>query len=250
MDREANFTKVKVVKDGEIKEIHSKDINVGDIVRVEKEERFPADLIILSSSEPAGIAYLETSNVDGESNLKVRFSNRNTAHLTDETSLSNYKAIVKCEHPNESIYKFEGIISNGKNSFSLDQSNLLLRGAALKNTAWIYGVVVYTGHQTKIMMNSSGTPSKRTKMQKETDKQYIFISAGLFFLTLICAIMNAYYASKLKSHWYLCPVESGNNSFKFIQIFFSYLLLLNTLVPISLTVTLEFVKFLFLKIKY
>ena len=243
MDRTANFTHNKVVKDGKLVEIHCKDIKAGDIVKVTKEERFPADLILLSSSEPLGIAYLETSNIDGESNLKIRISNRRTVHLTDEASLSAYKGLLQCEEPNERIYNFEGSITDDQECFSLDQNNLLLRGAALKNTAWIYGFVVYTGHETKIMMNSSETPCKRTKMEHETDEKYLYISIGLVSLTILGATIGAYYHNfVLNSHWYL-QLEDYRVS-TFIKTMMAYLLLLNTLVPISLSVTLEFIKFI------
>lgn len=243
LDRNSNYRLFKAVRNGEIIETNSKDLKVGDIVKVLKEERFPADMILLSSSEPLGIAYLETSNVDGESNLKIRMSHQNTAHLTDPASLSEYKGQIKCEQPNERIYKFEGTITTGETCFSLDQGNLLLRGAALKNTAWIYGVIVYTGHQTKIMMNSSETPCKRTKMERSTDQNYFYISIGLGILTVIGAIWNAYFhIYVLQEHWYLRLEAYAPKTF--ITMVLAYLLLLNTLVPISLSVTLEFIKFL------
>lgn len=242
MDKKANYTKVSVVREGQLVDILCKDLKVGDIVRVTKEKRFPADLILLSSSEPAGIAYLETSNIDGESNLKIRMSNQRTAHLQKEADLSAYRAVIKCEQPNERIYNFEGSVTTDQECFSLDQGNLLLRGAALKNTAWIYGVVVYTGHETKIMMNSSETPYKRTKMEKSTDKKYLYISIGLGGLTVIGATLNAYYYNYvLQGHWYLQLEEYSAKTF--ITMLFAYLLLLNTLLPISLSVTLEFIKF-------
>ena len=46
-------------------------------------------------------------------------------------------------------------------------NNLLLRGCSLKNTEWVLGVVVFTGLQTKIMLNAGETPSKRARMSRD-----------------------------------------------------------------------------------
>jgi magnesium-transporting ATPase (P-type) len=67
---------------------------------------------------------------------------------------------VICETPNDLLYRFEGTLSAGSEMYSLDQNSLLVRGSSLKNTEWVYGLVVYTGHETKIMKNSSQSRSK------------------------------------------------------------------------------------------
>lgn len=235
---------------GKLVEIHSKDVHVGDVVKCTNNERFPADLILISSSEPQGMAYIETSNVDGESNLKIRMSNSYTAHLVDEQAISEFNATIHCEQPNERIYSFVGNIVNEKEFFSLDNSNILLRGAVLKNTRWIYGIVVYTGHETKIMMNSSETPNKCSSLTRKTDQNYLYLIIFVGILALLGAVLNMYYETKvLTSHWYL---NNPNNvgisknwkimSLSFGRMVLSYIFLLNTLVPISLSVTLEFIK--------
>ena len=49
-----------------------KRVKVGEIVKVKNEEFFPADLILLSSSEAHGSCFVETKNLDGETNLKAK----------------------------------------------------------------------------------------------------------------------------------------------------------------------------------
>lgn len=250
MDQIANQAIVYVLKDGKFMPVPCETIQVGDIVKVNKGVRFPADLLLLASSEPQGMAYLETSNIDGESNLKIRTSNIKTCHLVDEDSLAHFNAVIECEEPNERIYFFEGNMGIDSDKFSLDQNNILLRGAVLKNTRWIHGVVIYTGHETKIMMNSSTTPYKRTKMNQKTDQQYELISFMLVLLMLFGSFGNWYYdVLVLPDHWYLnigkiAGIKKDWDLFTFLRSMITYLLLLNTLVPISLSVTLEFIKFL------
>ena len=47
--------------------------------------------------------------------------------------------------------------------FPLDENQVLLKGSSLRNTEWVIGFAVYTGHETKIMKNSARSKSKRSK---------------------------------------------------------------------------------------
>jgi phospholipid-transporting ATPase len=82
------------------------------------------------------------------------------------------RGLINCESPNDQLYKFEGTLNLGSenplanDAFSLDHNNILLRGTSLKNTEWIYGLVVYSGHDTRIMKNQSKTRTKLSKLEK------------------------------------------------------------------------------------
>jgi magnesium-transporting ATPase (P-type) len=112
-----------------------------------------------------GICYVETKNLDGETNLKNKQANKEVIKLAenDGNVLSNFdNAVIECEPPNEFLYKFEGkmTLAANKKVISLDADQIVLRGSNLKNTEWIYGIAVYTGHQSKVMMNSAKSVSK------------------------------------------------------------------------------------------
>jgi len=80
--------------------------------------------------------------------------------------------IISCEESNASLYSFEGgysLESKGK-KISLNYDNLVLRGCRLKNTDYILGVVVYTGHETKIMQNSRNARFKMSSIQRGTNR--------------------------------------------------------------------------------
>ncbi|KAL6125465.1 hypothetical protein ACLB2K_073523 [Fragaria x ananassa] len=49
-----------------------KDVQVGEIIKIEANEGIPCDMVLLSTSDPTGVAYVQTINLDGESNLKTR----------------------------------------------------------------------------------------------------------------------------------------------------------------------------------
>lgn len=130
------------------------NIQVGDILRIFKNETIPADLLVLKSSAVNGFCYLETTNLDGESALKVKEAVGIT-HV-NLVNYSNFEASLNVDQPNKEIYNFEGSMNLeapvNKKVF-LTNTNLLLRSGKLKNVDWVDGLVVYTGKDTKIMKN-------------------------------------------------------------------------------------------------
>lgn len=90
------------------------DIQVGNIVKVEQDQFFPADLILLNSSETKGICYIETKNLDGETNLKHKKAHKDTVCLseTDQMCIKEFGKSwkVECETPNEFLHRFDGIL--------------------------------------------------------------------------------------------------------------------------------------------
>ena len=75
---------------------------------------FPADMIVLNSSEPEGGLYVETKNLDGESNLKLKsVATDLIKHYETKESFADLTDItLNIEEPNNRIYKFDGNITN------------------------------------------------------------------------------------------------------------------------------------------
>uniref|UniRef100_A0A1I7XTK0 P-type phospholipid transporter n=1 Tax=Heterorhabditis bacteriophora TaxID=37862 RepID=A0A1I7XTK0_HETBA len=144
-----------------IKEIFEDIIRVGDLLRIENNQLFPADLLLVASSEPQGMAYIETSNLDGETNLKIKQALESTSSITSLDKLSKFHAEIDCEPPSRHVNEFSGNLCfmGQQQHFGIDQ--LLLRGARLKNTSWIFGAIIYTGHDSRLLMNSKTAPLKR-----------------------------------------------------------------------------------------
>ncbi|GKB33464.1 probable phospholipid-transporting ATPase 4, partial [Tanacetum coccineum] len=146
------------------------NLRVGDVVKVEKDQFFPADLLLLSSSYEDGICYVETMNLDGETNLKVKRSLESTLTLDDDSTFKDFRGTIKCEDPNPNLYTFVGNLEYERQVFPLDPSQILLRDSKLRNTGHVYGVVIFSGHDSKVMQNATKSPSKRSTIEKQMDK--------------------------------------------------------------------------------
>ncbi|GAB2278099.1 Probable phospholipid-transporting ATPase 8, variant 2 [Dionaea muscipula] len=230
-----------------------KKLRVGNVVKVYKDGYFPADLLLLSSSYEDGICYVETANLDGETNLKLKHSLEATASLQAESFFLEFKAAVKCEDPNENLYSFVGTLDFHGKQYPLSLQQLLLRDSKLRNTEYIYGVVIFTGHDTKVMQNATDPPSKRSRIERRMDKIiYILFTA----LILIGFIGSVFFGIKTKEdirkgklrRWYLRPdaasvlFDPNRASLAAFFHFLTSLMLYGYLIPISLYVSIEIVK--------
>ncbi|KAJ7970838.1 Phospholipid-transporting ATPase [Quillaja saponaria] len=255
-DIEANNRKVKVYsRNDTFVEIRCKKLRVGDLVKVSKDEYFPADLFLLSSSFEDGVCYVETMNLDGETNLKLKHSLESTSHLHDEKSLQKFRAVVKCEDPNEKLYSFVGTLDYEGKQYPLSLQQILLRDSKLKNTDYVYGIVIFTGHDTKVMQNATDPPSKRSKIERKMDKIIYILFSTLILISFIGSIFFGIETQKdidgdRYTRWYLRPdtttvfYDPRRASLAALLHFLTALLLYGYLIPISLYVSIEIVKVL------
>ncbi|KAL6902219.1 hypothetical protein ACP4OV_005095 [Aristida adscensionis] len=182
-DKTENNRAASVLVGGVFRPKRWKEVQAGEVVRVVANETLPCDMVLLSTSDPTGVAYVQTINLDGESNLKTRYAKQETVATPPEA----LAGVIKCEKPNRNIYGFLATVDvDGRRAVSLGPSNIVLRGCELKNTAWAVGVAVYTGRDTKVMLNSSGAPSKRSRLETHTNRETIVLAVVL--LLLICVV--------------------------------------------------------------
>lgn len=231
-----------------------KKLRVGDIVKVKKDEFFPVDLLLLSSSNEDGICYVETMNLDGETNLKRKQSLEVTVGLNEEHSFHSFKAFIQCEDPNEKLYSFLGTLYYNEQQYPLSPQQILLRGSKLRNTNFIYGTVIFTGHDTKVMQNAMEPPSKRSSVERRMDKIIYLLFAILLtiasFGSIVFGIKTKAELSAGNYAWYLRPDQSSiyfdpnRASFAAFCHFLTSLMLYVCLVPISLYISIEIVKVL------
>ncbi|PPD90927.1 hypothetical protein GOBAR_DD12130 [Gossypium barbadense] len=256
-DIEVNNRKVKVHQgDGNFHHTEWKNLRVGDIVKVEKDEFFPTDLILLASSYEDAVCYVETMNLDGETNLKLKQALEVTSSLHDDYNFRDFKAIVKCEDPNANLYSFVGTMEFEEQQHPLSPQQLLLRDSKLRNTDYIYGAVVFTGHDTKVMQNATDPPSKRSKIEKTMDRVIYLMFFIVFIMGFVGSIFfgiateNDYEGGRIKRRWYLRPdnaeifFDPERAPVAAIYHFLTALLLYSYFIPISLYVSIEIVKVL------
>lgn len=249
-DKSLNNSKARVLRGSSFQETRWVNVAVGDIVRVESEEPFPADLVLLASSEPEGLCYIETANLDGETNLKIKQAIPETAHLVGSAELGRLGGRMRSEQPNSSLYTYEATLTvqagGGEKELPLSPEQLLLRGATLRNTPWIHGVVVFTGHETKLMRNATAAPIKKTAVEHMVNRQILMLGAILITLSLISStgdiIVRSTGAERLSYLNYTSATVGGQVK-QFVSDIFTYWVLYSNLVPISLFVTIEIVKY-------
>ncbi|KAI5332197.1 hypothetical protein L3X38_022326 [Prunus dulcis] len=215
-DLNVNSRTVKAhVGDGKFIDRSWKQLSVGDVVKVNKNEYFPSDLLLLSSSYEDGISLLSAVRT-----------------------------------PNPHLYTFVGNLELKNVSFPLCPATLLLRDSKLRNTDYIYGVVIFSGPDTKAVRNSTRSPSKRSRIERKMDLVIYLLFTMLLLISLVTASGFArFLKSEMVKWWYLSleddpffnpskPEVSG-----FLQ-FIRALILYGYLIPISLYVSIEVVKVL------
>ncbi|XP_026878504.2 phospholipid-transporting ATPase IA isoform X6 [Electrophorus electricus] len=243
-DSVVNKKETQVLRNGAWEIVHWEKVAVGEVVRASNGDHLPADLIILSSSEPQGMCYIETSNLDGETNLKIRQGLQITAEIKDIESLMRLSGRMECESPNRHLYEFVGNIRlDGHSTVPLGPDQILLRGAQLRNTQWVHGIVVYTGHDTKLMQNSTRPPLKLSNVERITNFQILVLFGCLLAISLVCSIGQTIWKYQCGDDaWYMDLNYGGAANFGLN--FLTFIILFNNLIPISLLVTLEVIKFI------
>uniref|UniRef100_A0A8C1AU51 Phospholipid-transporting ATPase n=1 Tax=Cyprinus carpio carpio TaxID=630221 RepID=A0A8C1AU51_CYPCA len=222
-DNHVNNRKVEVLINGELKSEKWMNVQVGDIVKLENNEFVTADLLLLSSSEPLNLIYIETAELDGLVSKPVNVN----------MNLSICE--VRCEPPNNRLDKFTGTLTMRGETFALDNERILLRGCTLRNTEWCFGLVVFGGPDTKLMQNSGKSVFKRTSIDHLMNVLVMFVIIKCFISHCIFLVGNSFIT-------FLPRADGANASLSAFLTFWSYVIILNTVVPISLYVSVEILR--------
>jgi phospholipid-transporting ATPase len=244
-------------------------VRVGDLVVVRNNEYIPADLVLLASSDEQGVVYVETANLDGETNLKAKQAPADVCsmvgrHETAEAAVEVARCLearVDCDCPNEFLYSFMGTLQVGpteeegsnnssrKVKVALDEEKVILRGCKLKNVKWALGVPVYTGRQTKIMMNSKARKGRKISHLEWAIAKFVGV---IFIAQNVLVIFGAFFSATFdtsesntaRRYLNLTNLDGEAHGFWFVLIvrYFNITLLFANFIPISLLVSVNMVK--------
>ncbi|BET01538.1 E1-E2 ATPase [Nesidiocoris tenuis] len=249
-DKRINYSTCRVYDGGEerYKKITWKEVRVGDIVHLSNNEVVPADVLLLRTSDDHGTCYLDTCNLDGESNLKLRNVPPGFVEKGRNWRPLDFHSIVEVDPPTTKLYHFHGSIVDSEGAVTpVSTENLLLRDSVIKNTDFVEGIVVYAGHETKAMLNNSGPRYKRSSLEKLTNRDVIWCVVMLVFLCVLGSIgsklwLDAYQG--LPDLPLFITNTAPNDSFEAFLNFWTFVIILQTMIPLSLYVTIEMAKLL------
>ena len=259
-DKKANNSKVLIFKDKRFHKEICQNIRVGNIIKIYKEELIPSDVLIIKSSLKNGLCYMQTSNLDGENELKPRESLQITHEkihnkMNEINNIFDFKDdhfFFEVSNPNKDIYDIKGTIfyENNKNYFSI--KNVLLRGARLKNVDYVYGIVIYNGHDTKLMQNIGHSSLKTSNIDKKLNYIILIIFMFCILINIISSVIGItwrkknfpnYKKGEMKADYVLYYREDNKKNFlEIIKIISNNFLIYNTFIPVSIIISNAFCK--------
>ena len=156
-DQEENNKETRIIRNGQEARIMLKDVLVGDLIMVKRDEYFPADMLLIASSHyKKGQCFIETKNLDGETNLKTKsmcsdlqgmIMNKDDVSIRLNQAFSLTGHVINSEGPNPDLLVYRGYMTTEYSKLPVNASNLLLRGCVLRNTEYILGCAIYTGYR-------------------------------------------------------------------------------------------------------
>ncbi|XP_063777045.1 phospholipid-transporting ATPase VD [Pseudophryne corroboree] len=240
------LTQVYCRKEKKYIECFWKDVKVGNFIKLRCDEIIPADMVLLHSSDPDGICHIETSSLDGETNLKQRQVAKGYS-MDYDFEPEKFSSRIQCETPNSDIGRFKGFLAHPEEEkVGLGKHNLLLRGCIVRNTETIIGIVAYAGHETKTMLNNNGPRYKRSRLERRLNSDILWCVLLLLTMCLVGAMGHGFWLTGFsEAPVFSVPEPSGEHTPPALAAFYMFwtmIILLQVLIPISLYVSIEIVK--------
>ncbi|KAL0482155.1 phospholipid-transporting ATPase IIB [Acrasis kona] len=224
-DVEANSQRYKKLTPDGLIAIPSSDIKVGDLIQISVDQRVPADGILLRTTEKSGASFIRTDQLDGETDWKLRYAVPSCQKAVTDQDLFNIVAAIYAEKPRKEIYDFIGNFTR----YGSDGSQDGVESLGLENTLWancvvasgtVICMIIYTGTETRSVMNASTVRGKVGKLDKELNDLSKFLFLMMLLLSFVMVALKQF-----QGQWYLTM--------------FRFLLLFSSIIPISMRVNLD-----------
>ncbi|KAL0935954.1 p-type ATPase [Colletotrichum truncatum] len=215
------------------------DIEVGDVIKLKRDEAIPADIVLLHADGENGLAYIETMALDGETNLKSKQVSTAIRGCDTVEGINACDAEFVVEDPNPDLYTFNGKVTVDGKSLPLTSVEVIYRGSILRNTRCAIGIVVNTGEECKIRMNANQHPkAKKPALETVANKIVLTLAFYVVVLSVGCSVgYIMWQRSQERRTWYLQDAQV-----KLHEIVIGYIIQFNNVIPLALYVSLEIVK--------
>ncbi|EUD67234.1 guanylate cyclase, other [Plasmodium inui San Antonio 1] len=227
----------------QLKAVRWMDLTVGSIIRLIENEQVPADILLLSCNNNEGLVYIETSLINGETNLNKKCCVNETRDETSIYGICNIRGRIICEKPNSNMESFNGSLKLDAHprATSLSINNVVFKGSYIKNTDYIFGVIIYTGTDTKIMKNIIKSVYKSGNVNRELNIYTILMIIFTFICVFISVLCKWTEDDKFKNGTHFLLITVKDNLFESIV---KYTLLYSNIIPISILITVDLISIL------
>jgi hypothetical protein len=239
-------------------------VQVGDLCLVKKDEPFPCDMILVGSSSDDGVCYVNTMNLDGETNLKIAQTFPGTSGWLKRSTAHQFEGSLEYEAPNMELYTFDGVLMfHGQDKVittaRVNVESILLRGSELKCVDYAIGLVISAGVDTKVEKNCVKTRIKRSTVEITVNSMLLYLLVLQQTICLICSlgynnwlfevtyievdgVLVLVNATNTEDPWYLAFTSNGTSTAGLSYTYFTYLIAYNTLIPLSMYISMEIVR--------
>ena len=198
LDRIENEFETQLIAGNKVIKVKWHELLPGQIIQVKEGQTVPADCILLFSSNVVKEnCHVDTFEIDGQTNLVLKTRVNNPEDIQEENPfdyLNSYvNSKINFDEPNANISTFQGQLELVRGSIPLAFNNLLLRNSVLRNTDFIFAVVIYTGNNTKTLQMQLKPRQKRTSLEKRINKMMKSQFILSFVLSLLAAIYHILY---------------------------------------------------------
>ena len=239
-DRIYNAVRFSVFRNDRFTKIKSSGIRPGDIVHMKSGVEIPADVLVIATSEPGGMCFVNEVNLNGETAVKQRKAVSHFARMSVPGDVGDVHGHLKIPMPSKDLTKLDGSLVVDEHVVPFSMKNCALRGAVLAHTSWMVGVVLYTGHDTRIVQNQRQARHKTSHLEVILNRIVGAAFGFNFLLIVVSTIMAMIKDRKLEFAF----VERQPSTFAIaMQVLTAYAVIYSYMIPISLYVTIEFVRF-------